>query len=60
MSNNATPSELKNGAGLGTSRFAKKNGLTNLKSQVDKLNIDKLAELDPEKLKSVPGDLPVP
>ena len=60
MPNNATPSEIKNGEGLGTSKKKKKNGLTNLKSQVDKLNIDKLAELDPEKLKSVPGDLPVP
>ena len=60
MPNNATPYELKNGADLGTSRFAKKNDLANLKSEVDKLNIDKLAELDPDKLKSVPGDLPVP
>ena len=42
LSNNATKVDLKNAVGDDTSAFAKKNDLTNLKSDVDKLDIDKL------------------
>ena len=40
-----------------TIQFAKKEDLANLKSEVDKLDVDKLSELDADKLKSVPTDL---
>ena len=39
------------------SQFIKKDGLANLKSEVDKLDIDKLSELDLDKLKTVSTDL---
>ena len=39
------------------SQFAKKDDLAKLKSEGDKLDIDKLYELDPDKLKPVPVDL---
>ena len=40
LSNYATKSDLKNEAGAGTSKFDKKFDLTNLKSNVDKLDFD--------------------
>ena len=42
LSNYATKTDLKNAAGVDTSKFAKKVDLANLKSNVDKLDIDKL------------------
>ena len=42
FSNYATKANLKNPAGVGKSRFAKKADLADLKSDVDKLDIDKL------------------
>ena len=42
MSNYATKTDLKNATGIDTSSFAKKVDLANLKSNVDKLDIDKL------------------
>ena len=42
LSNNATKTDLQNATGVDTSRFAKKVDLANLKSNVDKLDIDKL------------------
>ena len=42
MSNYATKADLKNTTGVDTSKFAKKVVLANLKSNVDKLDIDKL------------------
>ena len=39
------------------SQFTKKDDLANLKSEVDKLDIDKLSELDLHKLKTVSTDL---
>ena len=42
LSNYATKADLKNVTGLGTSSFAKWTDLVNLKSDVDKLDIDKL------------------
>ena len=38
----ATKADLKNATGVDTSTFAKKVDLANLKSDVDKLDIDKL------------------
>ena len=49
LSNYATKADLKNAAGVDTSQFAKKVDLANLKSNVDKLKIDKL--------KNVPNNL---
>ena len=40
-----------------TSQFAKADDLANLKSEVDKLDIDKLSDFDADKLKPVPIDL---
>ena len=40
--NYATKSDLKNATGVDTSKFAKKVDLANLKSNADKLDIDKL------------------
>ena len=48
---------MKNATGADTSQFLKKDDLANLKSEVDKLDIDKLAELDADKLKLAPVDL---
>ena len=45
MSNYATKTHLKNATGVDISRFAKKVDLANLKSNVDKLDIDKLKNL---------------
>ena len=45
MSNYATKADLKNVAVPDTSDFAKKTDLANLKSGVDKLDIDKLKNL---------------
>ena len=42
VSNYATKADLENAAGVDTSKFAKKVDLANLKSNVDKLDIDKL------------------
>ena len=49
MSNYATKTELKNVTHVDTSSFALKANLGNLKTEVDKLDIDKLAP--------VPADL---
>ena len=42
MSNYAPKTDLKNAAGVATFAFAKKTDLANLKSDVDKLNVDEL------------------
>ena len=55
FSNYATKSHLKNLTGVDTSQFAKKDDLANLKTEVDKSNIDKLAQLDDDKLKPFPN-----
>ena len=71
LSNYATKADLKNATGIDTSKFAKKGDLANLKSNVDKLDIDKLEnvlnnlsnlkskvdKLDVDKLVPVPVDL---
>ena len=56
MFNSATKSDLKDATG-DTSQFAKKDDLANLKSEVDRLDIDKLSELHAHKFKSIPTDL---
>ena len=50
-------SDLKNETDVDSSQFAENNDLTNLKSEVDKLDNDTLAELDAYSLKPVPVDL---
>ena len=45
MSNYATKTDLKNATEIDTSSFAKKVNLASLKSNVDKLDIDKLKNL---------------
>ena len=45
LSNYATKAELKNKTGNDTTKFAKKIDLASLKSNVDKLDIDKLSNL---------------
>ena len=71
LSNYATKADLKNATGVDTSKFAKKVDLANLKSNVNKLGIDKLKnvptnlsnlkskvdKLDVDKLVPVPVDL---
>ena len=71
LSNYATKEDLKNATGADTSKFAKKVDLANLKSNVEKLDIDKLENvlsnlsnlkskvdtLDVDKLVPVPVDL---
>ena len=57
MSSYATKSDLKSAIGADTSQFARKDDLANLKSEVDKLDIGKLSELDADKLKPVPTGL---
>ena len=42
LSNEATKTDLKNATGSDTSKFAKNVDLTNLKSNIDELDIDKL------------------
>ena len=48
---------MKNATGVNTSDFAKNTYLANLKSEVNQLDIDQLAELDADKLKPVAVDL---
>ena len=71
LSNYATKTDLKNATGIDTSSFAKKVDLANLKSNVDKLDIDKLKnvptnlsnlkskvdKLDVDKLLNIPVDV---
>ena len=64
FSNYATKRVLKNATGVDTSSFTKKVDLANLKSDVDKLDIDKLSnlkstvyKLDVDKFAPVPVDL---
>ena len=52
LSNYATKTDLKNATGVDTSNFAKKVDLPNLKSDVDKLDIDKLKNV-PSKLSNL-------
>ena len=42
LSNYSTKTDLKKATGVNASTFAKKTDLSNLKSDVDKLDIDKL------------------
>ena len=55
LSNYATKDDIKNITHVDTSRFALKTNLTNLKTEVDKLDFDKLATLpvDLSKLSNV-------
>ena len=71
LSNYATETDLKDATGVDTLSFAKKTDLANLKSDVDKLDIDKLKnvaaninnlkskvdKLDVDKLVPAPADL---
>ena len=59
LSNYATKADLKNRTGVDTSHFAKKTELANLKSDVHKLDIDKLNNVpsDFSSLKSKVGKL---
>ena len=71
LSNYATKTDIKNISHVDTSSFALKTNLANLKTEVDKLDIDKLKvlpnnlsklkievdKLDIDKLKPVPIDL---
>ena len=45
LSNYATKTDLKNATGASTSKFAKKVDLGNLKSNVDRSDIDKLKNI---------------
>ena len=45
LSNYATKVNLKNATGVDTSDFAEKTDLANVKSDVDKLSIDKLKNI---------------
>ena len=45
LSNFATKADIKNSSNVDTSSFALKTNLANLKSEVDKLDIDKLVPL---------------
>ena len=49
LSNSATKADLKNAAGIDTSKLALKSNLANLKIELDKIDVDKL--------KTVPVDL---
>ena len=55
LSNYATKADIKNISHVDTSSFALKTNLTNLKTEVDKLDIDKLAPIptDLSKLSNV-------
>ena len=55
LSNYATKADLKNATHVDTSRFALKTNLANLKTEFDKLDIDKLAPVptDLSKLSNV-------
>ena len=48
LSNYATKDDIKNIAHVDTSRFALKTNLANLKTEVDKLDIDKLVTVPPD------------
>ena len=54
LPNYATKSDLKTATGVDTSQFAKKDDLANLKTAVNKLNIDKFEILDADKMPPVP------
>ena len=54
LSNYATKTDLKNATGLGTWSFAKKVDLPSLKSDADKLDIDRLKNL-PTNLNNLKG-----
>ena len=56
LSNYVTNADLKNAAGVDTSKFAKKVDLANLESEVDKLDIDKLEKV-PTGLNSLKGKI---
>ena len=45
LSNYATKADLKTAAGVDTSRFARKVDLANLRSNVEKLDIDKMKKI---------------
>ena len=74
LSNYATKADFKNGAGVDTLDFAKESDFANLKSDEDKLDIDKFKEIpynlrnlkrkvetfDVDKLAPVPVDLSKP
>ena len=45
LSNYATKADLKTAAGADTSRFARKVDLANLRSNVEKLDIDKIKKI---------------
>ena len=45
FSNYATKSDFQNATGIDTSPFAKQVDLTNVKSNIDRLNIDKLKNI---------------
>ena len=51
MSNYATKTDLKNVTHVDTSSFALKTNLANLKTQVDKLDIDKLVPVSTDLIK---------
>ena len=53
LSNYATKADIKNISHVDTSNFALKTNLSNLKTEVDKLDIDKLATVDLSKLSDV-------
>ena len=57
LSDYATKYDLNSATVLDTSQFTKKDDLANLKSEFDQLDIDKLAELDANKLKLAPFNL---
>ena len=61
LSKCATKENLKNAAGVDTSDFANNSDLANLKSDVDKLDIDKLKNVltDLYRLKSKEGKLDI-
>ena len=53
LSNYATKADLKNATGIDIFDFAKKTDLTKLKSDVDKLDIDKLKKYIPNNLSNL-------
>ena len=59
LSNYATKADIKNISHVDTSSFALKTNLANLKTEVDKLDIDKLAPVpvDLSKLNDVKNDV---
>ena len=61
LSNYATKADFQNATGVDTSKFAKKIEIANLKSDVDKLDIDKLKNVpsDSSNLKSIVDKLDV-